>query len=260
MLCPQCGNTIAQGKNFCTSCGGRVSQNLSQSIPGKSVPKVKMYAHATQSAILSEENLYLRKTYSYLLLSIASMFALGYYSFNYVPKENWIALGGMDCTMWVLCGWFGWRRPIIITFPLFTIVTGLFLGALAKNFSDTDKSVIFINAAILTILVFVGLTIYVFLSRKEFNWLLGFLIAGFWILLGSFYLYAVTGSSLLNLGIDIFGIIVFTGWILFDTGRILHRRDSELIPPIAAFELFLDIIGLHSYLLDLLDIDWKKWF
>jgi len=46
-------------------------------------------------------------------------------------------------------------------------------------------------------------------------------------------------------------------WILFDTSQIVHRADAELTPGIAAFELLLDIIGLHRWMLDFLsELDW----
>jgi hypothetical protein len=44
---------------------------------------------------------------------------------------------------------------------------------------------------------------------------------------------------------------------IFDTSEIVHRTDAGLTPGIAAFELLLDIIGLHRWLLDLLsELDW----
>jgi hypothetical protein len=53
--------------------------------------------------------------------------------------------------------------------------------------------------------------------------------------------------------IYLFGMIPLK---LFE-GQIVHRADEELTPGLAAFELLLDIIGLHRWLLDFLsELDW----
>lgn len=280
IVCPQCGNIIGKGKRFCTSCGAQTPADLPQQPPRASTTNGRISSQSRQTPIRSDntlalssptwrfhainigssstENVYLKKTYSLFLIAVISICVIGYYSFHFVPKQHWATLGMLDCVIWILCGWFGWRHPIIISFPTFTVITGLFLGALANHYTASGRAEVFMSAAFITVMAFAGLTFYVFVTRKDFYWLLGFLCAGFWILLGSFSVYKWTNLSLIGIGIDIFGIVVFTGWILFDTSRILNRRDSELTPPIAAFELFLDIIGFHSYILDLLD--WRDWF
>ena len=77
---------------------------------------------------------------------------------------------------------------------------------------------------------------------------------GFWILLGGFVLLAFMDLPLFHVALSTFGALVFLCWILFDTSRIVGRWDPDLTPAIGAFELFLDIIGLFSYIWDLLDI------
>ena len=141
-----------------------------------------------------------------------------------------------------------------VVFPLFVIVTGTTLGLTASIYAGAGKGDVFLDAALLTLSVFVVLSVYVHISKRNFNGLIGFLIAGFWILLIGFLLFALTGSTLLNVGLSAFGAIVFCGWILFDTSRIVRRSDPELSPQVAAFELFLNIVGLFSYILDLLDL------
>lgn len=54
--------------------------------------------------------------------------------------------------------------------------------------------------------------------------------------------------KILYLIIGLFGSAVFVGWILYDTSHILQRAgDPDYSAPHAAFDLFMDIIGLFSY-------------
>lgn len=54
--------------------------------------------------------------------------------------------------------------------------------------------------------------------------------------------------KILYLIIGLFGSAVFVGWILYDTSHILQRADDpDYSAPHAAFDLFMDIIGLFSY-------------
>ena len=59
-----------------------------------------------------------------------------------------------------------------------------------------------------------------------------------------------------HLFLSAFGVIAFGAWVLYDTGEIIERADDDLTPGGAAFELFLDLVGLNGWLSDLLDL-WK---
>lgn len=70
--------------------------------------------------------------------------------------------------------------------------------------------------------------------------------------MGNYFLGDLIRIPLYHVLIAAFGTIVFLAWVLFDTSRLIHRDDPELTPALAAFELILDIVGLHRWLLDLL--------
>ena len=194
---------------------------------------------------------FITATYNCFLISLLGMVLFGFVGFNLLPKSWFTPICIVDGLLWVLCGWFGWRNPILIVFSLFIIFTGTSLGLTALHYAESGKSAIFTNAAMLTISVFVVLSIYVHITKRNFSGLIGFLIAGFWILLIGFFIYAFTGTAALHVGLSVFGAVVFCGWILFGTSRIISRWDPDIDPITAAFELFLDIIGLFSYMLDL---------
>ena len=187
---------------------------------------------------------YISRIYTNFFVSLVTMAILGVASYHYAPRSWQSPLAMADGVLWILCGWFGLRRPVSIVFPLFTAVTGLLLGQLAHTYSA-----VFSTATILTLCAFGGLTAYVHITGKDFSFLRGFLCVSFFLLLGGWLLAFVFHNPLFLLGWTGFGVLVFGCWILYDTSQIIHRADASLTPGIAAFELILDIVGFHRWLL-----------
>ena len=77
--------------------------------------------------------------------------------------------------------------------------------------------------------------------------------AAFYILLANCFIGPLITVPFYQLVIAAFATLVFMLWILFDTSRIITREDAELTPAVAAFELIIDLVGLHSWLMELLD-------
>jgi FtsH-binding integral membrane protein len=190
---------------------------------------------------------FVRRTYAILLVSLMAIVGLGFFSYYYLPRTALRPLGIADGIIWVLCGWFGWRRPAILTLSLFSIITGLFLGQLAYLYAG-----VFAMAAALTLATFIGLSAYVHITKQSFSFLRGFLCISFFVLLGGGILLAFVGTHRLDLLYAGFGTFVFGCWILYDTSQILERMENDLTPEIAAFELLLDLVGFFRWLMDFL--------
>jgi FtsH-binding integral membrane protein len=107
---------------------------------------------------------------------------------------------------------------------------------------------------VLSLLTFAGLTVYVHVTGTDFSFLRAFLCVSFFIMVGGVLLGLLFSWPLMNLGLAAFGTLVFAGWILYDTSQILRLVDDLLTPAVAAFDLILDIVGLHSWLMDLLGL------
>ena len=109
------------------------------------------------------------------------------------------------------------------------------------------------SAFVLTACVFTGLTAYVFFTKKDFSFLGGALsmitlgVIGF-ILMGS--LFGFTGGSFMTL----FIVILFGGWILYDTSQVLHRRHTNQYVS-ASVELLIDFVLMFIHILSLLSRD-----
>ena len=132
----------------------------------------------------------------------------------------------------------------------FTAVEAFMVGIVTTAYCAAGERGIVLEALVLTGLIFVGLTIFTFQSRIDFSFMGAFLSMG----LGALILW---GLFAMIFGIQtgyvyaLLGCVVFSGYILFDTWLIMDQL-SPHEHVLAAIMLYLDIINLFLYLLQLL--------
>ena len=186
---------------------------------------------------------FIQQTYLIFLVGLSSMLVLGLFSYFVLPHALRWPLGLIDSLLWIVCGWFGLRQPIKVIFPVFVVITGLFFGQLARA-----NAGIFITSALLSVLVFSGVTAYVFSSNRDFSFLRDKLSYGFWFLIAGSLLLLFFKVGFLSVLLGVVGTAVFIGWLLYDTSEILNRMDSDYPPASGAFDLMMDIVGLRSWI------------
>uniref|UniRef100_A0A8C4QIR9 Transmembrane BAX inhibitor motif containing 4 n=1 Tax=Eptatretus burgeri TaxID=7764 RepID=A0A8C4QIR9_EPTBU len=126
----------------------------------------------------------------------------------------------------------------------FTLVEAFTVGVVVTLY---DVAVV-IQAFVLTIVTFVGLTAFTLQSKRDFStWGTG-LFVGLCMLLGSVFLRLFLHSDTLELMIAVAGAIIFCGFILYDTHMLMKKLSPEE-HIVAAVNLYLDIINLFLYLL-----------
>ncbi|RKX38022.1 MAG: permease, partial [Verrucomicrobia bacterium] len=104
-------------------------------------------------------------------------------------------------------------------------------------------------AAILTLLLFGGLTLVVFTTKKDFSFLRGILSIGFMVALGLIVCAVLFGF---NLGLVFSGAMVLlaSGAILYDTSRIMnHYGPGQHVA--ASLQLFASVALLFWYVLQI---------
>jgi modulator of FtsH protease len=127
----------------------------------------------------------------------------------------------------------------------------IFLAMLRASMGDTIDTHPVGDAFLLASAGFSGLTVYVFTTKKDFSYLGGFLSMGLLVLIGALFLNFFFQSSFLTLAFSVVGVLLFGGYILYDTSRLIHKRESY--PAIcAAQDLFLDFVNLFVFLLRIL--------
>jgi len=106
------------------------------------------------------------------------------------------------------------------------------------------------DAFLLSTVAFGGLSAYALLSKKDFSYLGGFLSMGFFVVLGGLVLGFFLHSSVFALAIDSVAVLLFGGFILYDTSKILRSGNDN--PVGAAILLYLDFFNLFIFLLSIL--------
>ena len=102
--------------------------------------------------------------------------------------------------------------------------------------------------------IFLSLSGYTLISKKDFSFMGGFLMVGLWVLVGAIVFNLIAGLmgypiSGLHLAISSMAVVIFSGLILFDTSRILNGGETNYI--MATVSLYLNIYNLFIHLLAL---------
>jgi modulator of FtsH protease len=130
----------------------------------------------------------------------------------------------------------------------FTGIEGLSLGPILQMYLHMANGAQIIGtAAGLTGVMFLSLSGYALISRKDFSFMGGFLVAG----LIALILVSLIGMFFsfpgMYLALAFVSALIFSGFILFDTSRIVNGGETNYI--MATVELYLDILNLFLALL-----------
>jgi len=134
----------------------------------------------------------------------------------------------------------------------FTLCETYTVGVICAIYQEQGYGIVVLQALILTAAVFSSLTAYVFVTKKDFSFMGAGLFAGLmilivWSLLQSFFPFGPMGRMVFAM----VGALLFVGYILYDTSMVMHNLGpDEYIE--GAISLYLDIINLFLYLLEIL--------
>ncbi|KAL0237891.1 hypothetical protein GEMRC1_012365 [Eukaryota sp. GEM-RC1] len=159
----------------------------------------------------------------------------------------WLAFIGSLVT---LCTLFVFKNssPLnLVILGIFTVFESVLIGFIISMY---EQSVV--NQAVLaTAVLFIGLTVYAFTTKKDYSMSRGMMWAACLGLISMMLMNIIFRSSALDLLIGYVGVIVFSFFIIVDTQFIMKRCDLDDYV-IGAIELYLDIINLFLYLLKMI--------
>jgi modulator of FtsH protease len=89
------------------------------------------------------------------------------------------------------------------------------------------------------------------LSKRDFSFLGGALSMGLWVLIGASLIGLFVGGNAFSLAIASVGVLLFGGFVLYDTSRML-RDPSNRDPVGAAIGLYLNFLNIFIFLLRIL--------
>ncbi len=130
------------------------------------------------------------------------------------------------------------------------LLTGPLVTVILREQPDHGAMVV-TQAAVLTAVVFGGLTLYTLTSRRDFSFLGAALWTGFAILMGFALLGWLFGFDAGTWGASLGWVLLMSGFVIYDTSNIMRRYPVTAAVP-AAIALFLDVIILFRELLFLL--------
>jgi FtsH-binding integral membrane protein len=134
----------------------------------------------------------------------------------------------------------------------FTTLTGVVISPLIAIYTQLNPASIW-QAGLMTVGIFGGLTAYVFVSKKDFSFMRGMVVTGLIVvfLAGVLNLFIV-GSSALSFGISCAALLLFSGFVLYDTSNVIrHYRTNEYVA--GALALYLDAFNIFLALLRILN-------
>lgn len=139
--------------------------------------------------------------------------------------------------------WF--KAKNIVTMPLVHFITFL-LGISASVVLKAYVSLMGVTWVMIglgiTVSIFISLALYVHYSKKDFSFLGGFLFIGLITLIGLGIANLFIQSSLFELGLAFAGVLIFSGYVLYDVSSIRKIKEDEI--PLVVLNLYLDFINL----------------
>jgi modulator of FtsH protease len=133
----------------------------------------------------------------------------------------------------------------------FTGLLGFGLGPVLNHYLSTANGGELIATAMGgTAIIFLALSGYALTTQRDFSFLGGFLFAGLIVVLLAAFAGIFLQMPGLYLAINAAVILLFSGFILFDTSRIINGGETNYI--MATTGIFLSIYNIFSALLSLL--------
>jgi FtsH-binding integral membrane protein len=132
---------------------------------------------------------------------------------------------------------------------LFNFVMGVIISPAIFFYGQRQPGVIG-QAAVLTIGAFGILTMYAFVSRRDFSPWGSFLSVGLWVLIGTMLLNFFFQNTTVDLWLASVGVLLFSGMLVYDTWRLRnHYGPDEYVG--ASVQIYLDLLNMFLFILRL---------
>jgi hypothetical protein len=205
---------------------------------------------------------FIRKVYGILSMQLC-LTVVGAATFMFVESARTFALSSMGVFYTALFLPFGVlfalfcyknKHPVnMYLLALFTACEAYTVGVVCAVYYQQGYGMVVLQALLLTAAVFISLTSYVFVTKKDFSWMGGALYMGLIVLVmwGFINMIYPIGGGMGHAIFSLLGALLFSGYILYDTSLIMHHMgpDDYIM---ASVSLYLDIINLFLYLLEIL--------
>ena len=196
---------------------------------------------------------FIRKVYGIFFISLLVTVGVGFVASQFM--QTMLGILPIVGIVGMIVGFgmaFTQRMPVVnfLLFALYSCLQGAFLGPYLTYLSAQYPGLP-AEAGWLTISVFGALTVFVFASKKDFSFIGGFLgIAMIGLIVAGLVMFFVH-AAWLSVIYSIVGVLIFAGYILYDTSQIMLKlQPGEEVT--GAIDLYLDFVGLFWFILNLL--------
>lgn len=135
---------------------------------------------------------------------------------------------------------------------VFTGLIGGSIGPIISAYVAQGTGHLVAQALGATAVVFFSLSAYALVSRKDFSFMGGFLMVGMVVALLAIIANIFFALPALTLAINAAIIFIMSGFILFDTSRIIHGGETNYIR--ATVSLYLSVYNIFMSILSILNI------
>lgn len=198
-------------------------------------------------------NKVLRNTYALLSMTMlfSALMAGVSMALHLGPMTNLIALGGSMALIWlVLPRTANSAAGIGVVFGI-TGLMGLGLGPVLNAYlSLGNGSEIVMTALGGTGVIFLALSAYALTTKKDFSFLGGMLFVGMLVVLVGAIVNIFLAVPAVSLAISAVVIMIMSGFILYDTSRIVHGGETNYV--LATVSLYLSLYNIFVSLLQIL--------
>ncbi len=195
----------------------------------------------------------LRDTYRLLSLTLLfSAFTAGISYFLRLPHSISLVctIGAMGLLWFVLPKFSNSAKGIWVVFAV-TGLLGIGLGPMLNHYLATSNGPTMVATALGgTGAIFLGLSGFALVSKRDFSFLGGFLFAGFIVVILAMVANLFLQMPAMQIVLSAAIILLMSGFILFDTSRIVNGGETNYIN--ATVSLFLSIYNIFHSLLFLL--------
>lgn len=188
---------------------------------------------------------------TYLLLSMTLLFSafVSYMAMGIGPVAGLVCVIAALVTLFLLKATCESAAGILVMF-LFTGLLGAGIAPTINHYAVNVGPDVIYQALGATAFIFFTLSAYVLTTKKDFSFMGGFLFIGLLVMVVAGIANIFFAIPALSLALSAAGVLIFSGYILYDTSRIIHGGETNYI--MAAAGLYLNILNLFLDLLHLL--------
>ncbi|CAI9390374.1 MULTISPECIES: Bax inhibitor-1/YccA family protein [Bacillaceae] len=175
---------------------------------------------------------------------------------NFIPTYLFLPLSILEVVLLLIAIFARKGKSLSYGFLfIFTFISGITTFPIVSYYVSTVGGNVVINALGTTTVVFAGVAIYATKTKRDFSFLRGMLLASLiaLITIGIFNIFwpLATGGML---AYSFIGVLVFSGYVLYDFNRMKHYGVTADQVPLMALNLYLDFLNLFISILRIFGI------